>query len=80
MPPVAGAAARCRRPPLTLCCRSFLPFHSAVLWQMSAQRKRQEEAERMEVGGSSGRQGLQPAPSGKGDRFFSNLMPSFVKR
>ncbi|PRW39398.1 SH3 domain-containing [Chlorella sorokiniana] len=51
-----------------------------VLWQMSAQRKRQEEAERMEAGGSAGRQGLQPVPSGKGDRFFSNLMPSFVKR
>ena len=39
----------------------------AVLWQMSAQRKRQEEAERMEAGASSsGRQGLQAAPSGKG--------------
>lgn len=53
----------------------------AVPWQMSAQRKRQEEAERIEAGASSsGRQGLQAAPSGKGDRFFSNLMPSFVKR
>ena len=61
------------------------PPFVAVLWQMSAQRKRQDAAARMEAGGGSGKQradgaGLQPLASGKGDRFFSNLMPSFAKR
>lgn len=46
------------------------------MWQMSAERKRQE---RQELCGGRG-DGLQAAASGKGDRFFSNLVPSFVKR
>lgn len=77
---------QCRRPPLFDLSKLHCPPLSAyliptVMWQMSAQRKRQEEADRLEAGGASGRQqGLAAAPSGKGDRFFSNLVPSFVKR
>jgi hypothetical protein len=46
------------------------------MWQLSAERKRQER--QAQSGGGGG--GLQPAASGKGDRFFSNLVPSFAKR
>lgn len=55
-----------------------------AMWNCSAERKRQEAAERgMEAGegGAAKRpERLTPAASGKGDRFFSNIMPSFVKR
>ena len=53
------------------------------MWHSSAERKRQERAEREGErggGGGGGSGGLQPAPSGKGDRFLSNLVPSFIKR
>lgn len=51
-----------------------------AMWHSSAERKRKEA--QAKGGGSSATSSatLQPAPSAKGDRFLSNLVPSFVKR
>ena len=49
------------------------------MWSCSAERRRSDAAAAAEEG-QARPAGLAAAPSGKGDRFFSNLMPSFVRR
>jgi hypothetical protein len=57
---------------------------AAVLWSLAEQRKQGERAAQPQgdVEGQNGKPTptLQPAFSSKGDRFFSNIVPSFARR
>lgn len=78
--PVVACAAclLTRRLPLPLpACLPRRP--PTAMWSCSAERKRRE-AEQLPTTASGRKQPLPAAPSAKGDRFFSNLMPSFRQR
>ena len=64
----------CRAPLQPPLCRSF-NLAAAALWSSSASRKQREAAD-----GGKRPTSVPAAPSGKGDRFFNNLLPSFARR
>lgn len=79
---LASVAALCQSTNLSL---PHTPSCSlvAAAWSCSEDRKRSKtkmsSSSSMEKGQGGAHQ-LESAPSGKGDRFFTNIVPSFLRR